>query len=98
MKGMPRRVADYTEPTASRRSTSCPPIGAMILGLSTLPFLWNVWRTLRKRRAGRQRPVGRPDARVVGTVAPAGRQLPRRPAPASGPNGRSGTPTTRATP
>jgi len=50
MNGMPRRTASYTaadgELWANLNLVSS--IGAMILGLSTLPFLWNVYRTWRK--------------------------------------------------
>jgi cytochrome c oxidase subunit 1 len=48
MKGMPRRVASYTESSGFATLNLVSTVGAMILGLSTLPFLWNVWRTLRK--------------------------------------------------
>jgi cytochrome c oxidase subunit 1 len=47
MEGMPRRIADYLPEddftTLNRLST----LGALILGASMLPFLWNVWRSLR---------------------------------------------------
>ena len=50
MNGMPRRTASYTaadgELWANLNLISS--IGAMILGASTLPFLWNVYRTWRK--------------------------------------------------
>jgi cytochrome c oxidase subunit 1 len=49
LDGMPRRVASYLATdnftTLNRIST----IGAALLGASTLPFLWNVWRTLRRK-------------------------------------------------
>jgi cytochrome c oxidase subunit 1 len=48
MRGMPRRVASYTESSGFATLNLVSSVGAMILGLSTLPFLWNVWRTLRK--------------------------------------------------
>ena len=48
MRGMPRRVASYTESSGFGTLNLVSTIGAMILGLSTLPFLWNVWRTLRR--------------------------------------------------
>ena len=55
---LPARRRLHRRSTASRRSArSCS-------ASSTLPFLWNVWRTLRRGRAGRRRPVGRPHARV----------------------------------
>ena len=37
--------------------------------LRSLPFLWNVWRSLAHGAAGRRQPVGRPDARVGDDVA-----------------------------
>ncbi len=47
LEGMPRRVADYQASdgweTLNRISTA----GAFLLGISTLPFLWNVWRSWR---------------------------------------------------
>jgi cytochrome c oxidase subunit 1 len=46
---MPRRVASYLESDGFDTLNLISSIGAMLLGLSTLPFLWNVWRTLRKR-------------------------------------------------
>jgi cytochrome c oxidase subunit 1 len=49
LDGMPRRIADYHidrwEP-ANLAST----LGAFLVGASTLPFLWNVYRSLRKGR------------------------------------------------
>jgi cytochrome c oxidase subunit I len=48
MRGMPRRVASYTESSGFATLNLVSTVGAMILGLSTLPFLWNVWRTLRR--------------------------------------------------
>ncbi len=44
--GMPRRYADYPEEFATLNLVSSA--GALLLGLSTFPFLWNVWRTARK--------------------------------------------------
>jgi cytochrome c oxidase subunit I len=48
IEGMPRRVASYTGASGFAALNLVSSIGAAILGLSTLPFLWNVWRTLRK--------------------------------------------------
>ena len=48
LEGMPRRVADlHGRPTAGARSTCVSTIGAFMLGISTFPFLWNVWRSYR---------------------------------------------------
>jgi cytochrome c oxidase subunit I len=48
LDGMPRRVADYTEADGFTSLNTVSTIGAFLLGASTLPFLWNVFRTLRR--------------------------------------------------
>jgi cytochrome c oxidase subunit 1 len=50
MNGMPRRTASYTAADGAlwANLNMVSTIGAMILGASTLPFLWNVYRTWRK--------------------------------------------------
>jgi cytochrome c oxidase subunit 1 len=48
LDGMPRRVADYTEADGFTTLNTISTVGAFLLGASTLPFLWNVWRTLRR--------------------------------------------------
>lgn len=50
MQGMPRRTASYTAADGDvwRYLNLVSSIGAVILGLSTLPFLWNVFITWRK--------------------------------------------------
>jgi len=50
LEGMPRRVADYLPEDGFTTLNRISSIGAFLLGASTLPFLWNVWRTLRGRR------------------------------------------------
>jgi cytochrome c oxidase subunit 1 len=45
---MPRRTASYLEADNFTTLNAISSAGAMLLGLSTLPFLWNVWITLRK--------------------------------------------------
>jgi cytochrome c oxidase subunit 1 len=52
---MPRRVADYRPSDGFTGLNRVSSIGAALLGASTLPFLWNVWRTLRGRLG---RPAG----------------------------------------
>jgi cytochrome c oxidase subunit I len=47
LDGMPRRVADYFEEDGFTTLNRVSSIGAFLLGASTLPFMWNVWRTLR---------------------------------------------------
>ncbi|MGI5267795.1 cytochrome c oxidase subunit I [Nonomuraea sp. CA-218870] len=48
--GMPRRYADYAAGDGFTLLNQISTAGAMILGLSTLPFLYNVWMTSRKPR------------------------------------------------
>ncbi|MFZ3571445.1 cytochrome c oxidase subunit I [Streptomyces sp. BH097] len=44
-EGMPRRYADYLSADGFTALNTVSSIGAFLLGLSTLPFLYNVWRT-----------------------------------------------------
>jgi cytochrome c oxidase subunit 1 len=44
-EGMPRRIADYRADDGFTTLNEVSSIGAFILGLSTLPFLYNVWKT-----------------------------------------------------
>ncbi|AJE86504.1 cytochrome c oxidase subunit I [Streptomyces albus] len=44
-EGMPRRYADYLAADGFTALNTLSTIGAFLLGLSTLPFLYNVWRT-----------------------------------------------------
>jgi cytochrome c oxidase subunit 1 len=46
-EGMPRRYADYLAADGFTTLNMVSSIGAFLLGLSTLPFLYNVWRTAR---------------------------------------------------
>ncbi|KNA92108.1 cytochrome c oxidase subunit I [Gordonia sp. w5E2] len=46
-EGMPRRYADYLPSDGFTRLNEISTIGAFILGLSTLPFLWNVFKSYR---------------------------------------------------
>jgi cytochrome c oxidase subunit 1 len=53
-EGMPRRYADYLPSAGFTTLHMVSSIGAFVLGASTLPFLWNVFRTLRYgERVGR---------------------------------------------
>nr|WP_255949742.1 cytochrome c oxidase subunit I [Streptomyces sp. ODS25] len=45
--GMPRRYADYLPADGFTLLNTVSSLGAALLGLSTLPFLYNVWRTAR---------------------------------------------------
>ena len=46
-EGMPRRYADYLPSDGFTTLNMVSTLGAFILGLSTLPFLWNVFRSYR---------------------------------------------------
>jgi cytochrome c oxidase subunit I len=48
VEGMPRRVADYLASDGFTTLNTISTIGAFLLGLSTLPFLWNVYRTAKR--------------------------------------------------
>ncbi|WP_129311204.1 cytochrome c oxidase subunit I [Streptomyces sp. L2] len=45
--GMPRRYADYLAADGFTTLNTISSIGAFLLGMSTLPFLYNVWKTAR---------------------------------------------------
>jgi cytochrome c oxidase subunit 1 len=45
--GMPRRYADYLPSDGFTVYNTISTVGAFILGASTLPFLWNVWKSYR---------------------------------------------------
>ncbi|MFJ7156827.1 cytochrome c oxidase subunit I [Streptomyces sp. NPDC101118] len=44
-EGMPRRYSDYLAADGFTALNTVSTIGALLLGLSTLPFLYNVWKT-----------------------------------------------------
>jgi cytochrome c oxidase subunit 1 len=44
-EGMPRRYSDYLAADGFTALNTVSSIGAFLLGLSTLPFLYNVWKT-----------------------------------------------------
>jgi cytochrome c oxidase subunit 1 len=57
--GMPRRYADYLAADGFTVLNTVSSVGALLLGVSTLPFLYNVWRTARTGiRAGADDPWG----------------------------------------
>ncbi|MDJ0343152.1 cytochrome c oxidase subunit I [Streptomyces sp. H10-C2] len=45
VEGMPRRYADYLAADGFTTLNTISSIGAFLLGMSTLPFLYNVWKT-----------------------------------------------------
>ena len=47
LDGMPRRVQTYTAADGWGALNLTSTIGAALLGISTFPFLWNVWRSYR---------------------------------------------------
>jgi cytochrome c oxidase subunit 1 len=49
LDGMPRRVASYRSVDGWETLNRVSSFGAFLLGAATLPFLWNVWITLRAR-------------------------------------------------
>ncbi|HEY2812867.1 MAG TPA: cytochrome c oxidase subunit I [Acidimicrobiales bacterium] len=48
LEGMPRRVASYLPADNFTTLNRISSVGAFLLGASTLPFLWNVWRSIRR--------------------------------------------------
>jgi cytochrome c oxidase subunit 1 len=46
-EGMPRRYADYLAADGFTALNALSSVGAFLLGVSTLPFLYNVWHTAR---------------------------------------------------
>jgi cytochrome c oxidase subunit 1 len=46
--GMPRRYADYWPADGFTMLNRISSVGAFLLGISTLPFLYNIWRTTRR--------------------------------------------------
>ena len=49
-EGMPRRYADYLPTDGFTTLNTISSIGAFMLGASTLPFIWNVFRSYRYGR------------------------------------------------
>jgi cytochrome c oxidase subunit 1 len=56
IEGMPRRVRSYLEEDGFGTLNLVSTIGAFILGIAILPFLWNVWRSLRRGPAAGDNP------------------------------------------
>ena len=87
---MIRRIVDYAPNPGWTELNFASTIGAFMIAASILPFLWNVFITLRKPQDGARRPVGWQYARVGDHQPAAALQLRRRCRP-YGPNGRSST-------
>jgi cytochrome c oxidase subunit 1 len=49
-EGMPRRYADYLPGDGFTTLNTVSTIGSFITGISTLPFLWNVWKSYKAGR------------------------------------------------
>jgi cytochrome c oxidase subunit 1 len=49
-QGMPRRYADYLPTDGFTTLNTFSTIGSFVLGVSTLPFLWNVWKSYKLGR------------------------------------------------
>jgi cytochrome c oxidase subunit 1 len=58
VEGMPRRYADYGVNDGFTTLNEISSIGAFLLGASTLPFLYNVWKTRKAPLVGRDDPWG----------------------------------------
>jgi cytochrome c oxidase subunit 1 len=48
LRGMPRRFASYPESSGWGALNLVSSIGAFIMGVSVFPFVWNIWRSLRR--------------------------------------------------
>ena len=46
-EGMPRRYADYLPSDGFTGFNTVSTIGSFVLGVSVLPFVWNVWKSLK---------------------------------------------------
>ncbi|MBC7629966.1 cytochrome c oxidase subunit I [Aeromicrobium sp.] len=58
VEGMPRRYADYSSTDGFTTLNEISSIGAFLLGASTLPFFYNVWKSRRSPLVGLDDPWG----------------------------------------
>jgi cytochrome c oxidase subunit 1 len=58
LEGMPRRIARYVDADGWASLNRLSSLGAFLLGASTLPFLWNVWRSLKRGELAGDDPWG----------------------------------------
>jgi cytochrome c oxidase subunit I len=70
-EGMPRRYADYLPSDGFTTLNTISTIGSFLLGASMLPFLWNVWRSLKRGEpAGADDPWGHGNSLEWATSCP----------------------------
>jgi cytochrome c oxidase subunit 1 len=70
-EGMPRRYADYLPSDGFTTLNTVSTIGSFLLGASMLPFLWNVWRSLKHGElAGADDPWGHGNSLEWATSCP----------------------------
>ena len=95
-EGMPRRYADYLPSDGFTTLNVISSIGAFVLGASTLPFIWNVFRSYRYGRVVTvDDPWGFGNSLEWATVLPAAAAQLHRACPASAPSAPRSTCTTR---
>jgi cytochrome c oxidase subunit 1 len=58
VEGMPRRIADYPADAGFTTLNQVSSIGAFLLGASTLPFFYNVWKSLKSPKVETDDPWG----------------------------------------
>ena len=58
VEGMPRRYADYLPGDGFTRLNEISTVGAFLLGASTIPFLYNAWKTSKAPKVGLDDPWG----------------------------------------
>jgi cytochrome c oxidase subunit 1 len=58
LEGMPRRIARYVDADGWASLNRLSSLGAFLLGASTLPFLWNAWRTMKRGEPAGDDPWG----------------------------------------
>ncbi|MGH3471354.1 MAG: cytochrome c oxidase subunit I, partial [Nocardioidaceae bacterium] len=58
VEGMPRRISDYRPTDGFTTLNEVSSLGAFLLGASTLPFLYNVWKTRRSPKVNLDDPWG----------------------------------------
>jgi cytochrome c oxidase subunit I len=58
VEGMPRRIADYPADAGFTTLNQVSSIGAFLLGASTLPFFYNVWKSVKSPKVETDDPWG----------------------------------------